>query len=250
MDLFLESLSKAGIGKAVAMGRFAPGGPPTQRSRIPNEDVAALVAAYPDHFFGFGSVDVRDPAGARQEIDRIVDLGLRGVAFENPRSDPALYDDDPSLLALYERCCERGLVAAITASAMTGDDISYSNPVHIQRVGLAFPELPIVVPHGFWPWVTQATAVLFQSLSFKLSQVYLMPDFYLHQDNVPGSQGYLDAARWGLADRILFGSSYPAMEPAAAIEHFRAISFDDHPEIPEKILSTNAQRLLASVLPR
>ena len=212
------------------------------RARIPNADVVSLVARYPGRFVGFGSVDVRDPRAALDEIDRCAGQGLRGIAFDNPLSSPALYDDDASLLPLYERCARQRLIISLTASVMVGPDLSYSMPQHIQRVGLAFPDTPVVVPHAAWPWTMQMIAIALQGKMFGRSKVYMIPDFYLSQANAPGRSDYIDAANFGLADRILFASSYPALPLEPSVRAVEAIAFTD-PLAARRILHDNAAGL-------
>ena len=111
--------------------------------------------------------------------------------------------------SLSSRCtsgvAEHGLILALTSSIYyVGPDMSYCMPVHIQRVAMQFPQVPIVVPHAFWPWVTEGCGVAFQN-----SNVYLVPDFYGYIPNSPGAEEYVKAANYYLGYRLLFASSYP-----------------------------------------
>ena len=155
---FVENMEAAGIDMAVVMGRtaLAPG---MMHAMIPNDDIVDLIKRYPRKFVGFGSVDVRAPRQAVAEVDRCAALGFKGIAFDNPLSSPPLYSDDESLLPIYERCAKNNLIISINSSAMIGAEISYSDPVHVQRVANQFPENPIVVTHAAWPYTTQMIAV-------------------------------------------------------------------------------------------
>jgi predicted TIM-barrel fold metal-dependent hydrolase len=248
MDEFRQKLARGGIDRAVAMGRFVPGTSGRPETIVTNDDVASLVREYSPIFEGFGSVDVRNPAAALAEIDRIKELGLRGVAFDNPWSDPPLFDDDVSLFPLYQRSQELGLIVSLTSSGFVGPDVSYSNPVHIQRVANAFPKLTIVVPHASWPWTNQIAAVLIQNKVMGPGNIYVLPDVYLNPPGVPGRQDYIDILDWSfigqeLRDRVLFASSVPAQDPAEAARDFRAITFAK-PGTHDLVLYQNAERLL------
>ena len=96
----------------------------------------------------------------------------------------------------------------ITSSHVIGPDMSYAMPEHIQRVALDFPQLTIIVGHACWPWTTQACA-----LAMRCTNVYLMPEFYMHVPHMPGAQDYVDAANSYLSHRMLYSSCYP--DPAA-----------------------------------
>ena len=232
MDAFVEEMDQAGIDIGVVMGRYAP---PANGS-VSNDEVAELVAAYPGRFIGFGSVDVTDVDAAVAEVDRCVDLGFRGVAFDNGYFP--LYDDDPSLFPIYQRCAERGLILSITSSLFLGPDLTYCDPVHLQRVAASFPDLPIVVPHGGWPYVTEICGV-----AYRHTNVYLIPDLYLNLARTPGSSGYLEAAQFYLSRRLLYASSYPVRPMGQSLEQFRNLPFEDD-DVRERCLGQNAADLL------
>jgi predicted TIM-barrel fold metal-dependent hydrolase len=252
MEAFIGEMDAAGIALAVAMGRTVRR--PDARAvdvvggNVSNDDVEALLERYPGRFAGFGSVDVLDVESALREVDRCAERGFAGVAFFNPAQTTPLYDDDDSLLPIYERCAERGLVASITSSIMVGPDISYSMPIHIQRVALAFPELAIVVPHGAWPWTKEIIGVVLQGLLFESSRVYLAPDFYFSQLGLPGRQDFIemanDAGGFGLDRRLLYASSYPALPLAQSIETLESTPFQN-PDAQRRIFRDNAAGLLA-----
>lgn len=244
MKAFIGEMDAGGVDKAVAMGRTAPGPGPIQMT-IPNDDVAELVATYPDKFIGFGSVDVRDPAAAIKEVDRCARLGLRGIAFDNPLSAPALHNDDPSLMAIYERCVQNGLIIAINSSAMIGPDISYSDPVHIQRVAKRFPTHPIVATHACWPNAAKMISIVMAGLMLGESNIYYQPDYAL-LTGIPGGQEYLDAANISYVEvykKILFGTSFPFVKPAEGVKRIRAHAFDNA-AAKDHILGINAATIL------
>ncbi|TMF29405.1 MAG: amidohydrolase, partial [Chloroflexi bacterium] len=51
----------------------------TGRPRVPNDLVAEAVRMYPKTFVGFGSVDPLKGDRAVEDVDRIAELGLKGV---------------------------------------------------------------------------------------------------------------------------------------------------------------------------
>lgn len=234
MEAFLKEMDEAGIDMAVAIGRQAP----SPYGGVPNEDVAELVNTYPGRFLGIGAVDGSRGKEAVAEIDRIVDLGLRGVAMDNGYCNPPLYNDDERLFPIYARCEELGLILSLTSSIFLGPDLTYSDPVTIQRVALRFPKLKIVVPHGSWPWTTKMCAVALQC-----PNIYLVPDFYMHIPNMPGADEFLKAANFYLSYRLLYASSYPVRPLGQSISQFRDLAFSDD-AIRQRCLGENAARLL------
>jgi predicted TIM-barrel fold metal-dependent hydrolase len=245
MAKFIADMDAAGVDMGVAMGRIAPA-PGLMQGTTSNDDVAALAETYPKRFVGFGAVDVRDPAKAVAEVDRCAKLGLKGIAFDNPLSQPPLHNDDEALLPVYERCAKNKLIISINASAMIGPDISYSDPARIQRVARHFPDHPVVVTHGAWPYTTQMVAVAMMGVLARTGRIYFQCDYGL-MANVPGGRDYLDAANIQvpvpLYKNILFGSSYPALPLAEAVRQFNTYRFDI-PEARARILAGNAAELL------
>jgi predicted TIM-barrel fold metal-dependent hydrolase len=234
MEAFIDEMDAAGIGLGVVMGRQSP----PQYGSVPNEDIVALLERYPRRFIGFGGIDGSDPAKAMAEVEKCIAWGFKGVAFDNGWCDPPLYDDDERLMPLYARCAEAGLIVSFTSSIFVGPDLTYCDPVHIQRVARRFPTLRIVVPHGAWPYTVQICAVAFQC-----SNVHLIPDFYGHVPNTPGADEYVKAANYYLGHRLLFASSYPVRPMGQSVEQFRAQPFESD-EIRWRCLGGNAARLL------
>lgn len=243
MEIFMQEMDEAGIDVGVVIGRAAadprPGRPKHLLSgTIPNDDVVDIVKEYSGRFVGFGGISGTDPEAALAEIDRCASLGLKGIAFDNPLSDPPLYDDDETLMPLYERAQAHGLIVAITSSLYIGADITYSDPVHVQRVALRFPELTIVVPHASYPWTTQMIAI-----TTLCKNIYLIPDVYMNIPNFPGGEDYVKAANLGLARRILYGSTYPTRPLKQSLMYAQSLPFATD-EIRSAVMGLNACRLL------
>jgi predicted TIM-barrel fold metal-dependent hydrolase len=206
-DLFLEEMDEAGVVLAVVTGREG----------VDNAHVAELASGYPDRFAGFGGVDTSDVEKALREIAGFRKLGFVGAALDNGMASPPRHNDDPELDAIYELCRVEGLLVSMNGSFLLAPDLSYVDPLRIQRVALKFPDLKIIVAHGCWPWVTQVCAV-----ALMCPNVYVMPDLYPH---MPEQEGYFEAVRAGLEGQLLYGSSYPAMSLPASARVIRSVDF-------------------------
>jgi uncharacterized protein len=233
MGLFLEEMDAAGIAHAVIVGqRAAP-----RWGNAENDDIAEVVGAHPGRFTGFGGVDpaVGNPLGEARHC--IEELGLLGISLVTGWSEPSVHDDDFRLMPMYAWCAERGVPVVITSSHFIGPDMMHAHPVHIQRVALAFPDLPIIVGHAGWPWTAAAV-----SLAMRCTNVYLMPEFYMYLPSMPGARDYVDAANGFLRHRMLYSSCYPSNSLAKALSHFDALPLTDGAR--ECLLRRNAERLL------
>lgn len=232
MSLFLAEMDAAGVDRAVVVGRQNA----LEWGKVPNEDVAAIVAEHPDRIYGYGGVDGSDPDAAVAEAERAVrELGLRGIAVEPGFCQPPLYPDDESLYPIYAECERLKVPVMLTVSVLVGPDISYSDPTHIDRVAQAFPEVIFIIAHAAWPWVIPILGV-----AFKRENVYVLPDFYLL--HMPGRHDYVEAANLYLKERLIFGSGYPIASLGESLHVISELPF--RPDARSLFLGDNAARLL------
>ena len=210
--------------------------------RVSNDFVAGLVRDHPDVFLGFASVDPWKGRVAIAELERAVHtLKLRGVKFQ-PIAQ-RFYPNDPQFYPLWGKCVELRIPAvfhvgttALGAGVRGGDGfhLKYAQPMHLDDVAADFPDFTIIAAHPAWPWQEEMLAIA------------------LHKTNV-----YLDLSGWSprhfpaslvrftnsaLQDRVLFGSDYPFFGPERWLRDFESVEFK--PEVRQKVLLTNAQRLL------
>ncbi len=212
----------------------------TGRPPLSNELVAAIVKRFPGRFVGFGSVDPYRP-DATERVRRLPDLGLVGLKLH-----PTMQGFDPSsdlAMRVFEAAADSDLTV-ITHTGTSGLGagcpggqglrIDLARPILLDRAAAAFPEMPIVLAHGGWPWHLEALAMA------------------LHKTNI-----YIDISGWRyrylppevlrdmkgrLSGQFLFGTDVPMFCPADLLKEFAGL---DLPEgVAAKILSENASRLL------
>ena len=213
----------------------------TGRPRVPNELVAQACSDHPQAFTGFGSVDPLKGDRAVEELQRIADLGLKGVKLHP--SLQAFSPDDERHWPLYERCEELGLAllfhtgtSGIGAGQPGGQGIrlDYARPIRLDAVAASFPDLKIIAAHFGYPWHLELMAIA------------------LHKTNI-----YIDISGWApryiptevmrdmkgrLQDQFLFGSDYPFIDPKRCLDELTGM---DLPEaVLDKILFGNGKRLL------
>lgn len=230
-ELMIREMDDAGITHAVIMGRDTGG---DAKDRSSNDEIAAFCNASGGRFVGFAGINGADPAQARTEVARAVQLGLRGFAFDN--GFLKLHQDDPRLWPTYDAIAETGLPIALTASFLLGPDMSYAHPDRVRIVAKRYPHLPIVVSHACWPWTTLACAVAYEN-----PNVYLLPDCYLNTF-APGTREYVDAANNFMPDRLLYASAYPVRPLGQSLRNFKSLPLSQ--VAMESALFANAQRLL------
>jgi predicted TIM-barrel fold metal-dependent hydrolase len=225
-------------GKAVLLGWDTE--TVTRRRPFTSEDVAGMVAAHPDVFYGFGSTDPARGASAVGSVHTAARLGLAGLAFHpmgqgfDPASRPAL--------AVYEAASDHGLICLIhtgysrLGAGMPGGSglrLSYGNPMLVDAIAADFPELQIVIAHRGRLWRDEAVAVAAHK-----ANVWL---------NLIGTTASECGRRLeGLAaldfDRCLFGSDWCFDSLDDALAGWASDEID--PGVRRRVLHDNAARLL------
>ncbi len=228
----LAAMDAAGVERGVLSAWHGP-----QGTLISNDEVAAWRAAHPDRFAALASVSLRDPMRAVRELRRCVhELGFAGLRmlpwlWETPPTDRRFYP-------LYAACVELG-VPFCTQVGHTGP-LRPSEPgrpiPYIDQVAIDFPELTIVCGHVGYPWTEEMIAV-----ARKHENVYIDTSAYTSR-RLPGELIAYMKTRGG-ALKVLFGSNWPMIAPAAALEDLDMLVLDDAGR--ELYLRENARRVFS-----
>ena len=226
----LQEMDAAGVTIGVMPARYSG-----YLGSTSNEAVKAIMDAHPGRFVGLAAIDPTERRKAIRDIDACVAMGFCGVNIEPGAYPVPMYPDDARLYPVYAHCEDRRLPVVLMAGGNGGPDLSYSDPEHVDRVAADFPELPIVVSHGGWPWVHQILHV-----AYRRANVHVSPDMYL--SNMPGMADYIAAAKGFLQDRFIYGSSYPLTPLRQYADWFGTLGFT--PEIHAKLTWSNAAALL------
>jgi hypothetical protein len=230
MSLLLKEMDAAGVTTGVVVGRHSG-----RFGSISNEEVAQVIKDHPGRFVGAASIDPTNRKVAAKQIADAIKNDFRAINIEPGSYAQPMLVDDRRLYPIYAQCEDAKVPVIIMAGGSAGPDLSYTEPVHLDRVAADFPDLKIVVSHGGWPWVHEMLHI-----AFRRPNIYLSPDQYLA--NLPGSDDYVRAADGYLADRFLYGSSYPFTPVDAYAAWFKRLPI--RPESMKKVLYRNAAALL------
>jgi len=210
--------------------------------KISNAETAAWVKKYPETFIGYGSVDPWKGKAAVDETHRCVDLGLRGMKFQ--QATQAFDPTNGRFFPIYETCVRLNLpvifhtgTTAIGAGTPGGRGLilEYCRPIpYIDQIAARYPELRIIMAHPAWPWHDDQLAVV------------------RHKGNV-----YMDLSGWApkyfppsivqnantlIQDKVFFGSDYPIISPERWLSEFATLPIKD--SVRPKILLHNAAKFL------
>lgn len=231
MAEFLAEVEAVGITLGVMNGRQCP--PP--HGAVSNDDIADLERRYAGKLLGTGGVPLGRPDTLR-ELDRCIrELGLHGVAIDPGFNDPPMYPSDSRVCEVAQRCAALRVPLLINVSMVAGPDVSYADPLHIDRLAAACPDTTIVAAHGCWPYAQAMCGV-----AFRRSNVWVSADMYMM--GCPGVPDYVMAMNTFLADRFLFGSAYPSCPLQPLLDYYAQLPIDDR--VRPKVMYANAARLL------
>ncbi|MDO5533879.1 MAG: amidohydrolase family protein [Propionibacteriaceae bacterium] len=209
---------------------------------VSSEEIAEGAARNNDVLIPFGSVDPRRGQAAVDQARRLVEeYGVRGFKFH-----PSLQGFDPSNEAfypLYEALQEldvpalfhtgqNGMGAGLPGGF--GIKLAYSNPLLLDAVAADFPNLQVILAHPSVPWQDEANSILTHKSNVWVDLSGWSPKYF--------PESLVKGANRLFADRVLFGTDYPLIEPAKWLAAFAEVPFRD--EVRPGILKDNAVRLL------
>jgi predicted TIM-barrel fold metal-dependent hydrolase len=212
------------------------------RRRIPNEEIAEAAAKNSDVMIAFASIDPhKGRMGAREARKLIEEHGVKGFKFHP--TVQGFYPYDKMAWPIYEVIAEYKMPAIFHSghsgigSGMRcggGLRLEYSNPMHLDDVAIAFPDMQIVIAHPSWPWQDEALSVAMHKPNVWIDLSGWSPKYFPPQ--------LVQYANTLLRDRVLFGSDYPLITPDRWMKDFDEGGFRD--EVKPLILKRNAMRLL------
>ena len=109
-----------------------------------------------------------------------------------------------------------------------------SNPMLLEDVAIAFPDMQIIVAHPSWPWQDEAISLAMHKPNIWIDLSGWSPKYFPPQ--------LVQYANTLLKDRILFGSDFPLITPDRWLKDFEEAGFKD--AVKPLILKQNAMRLL------
>jgi aminocarboxymuconate-semialdehyde decarboxylase len=232
-----------------------------------NDAMAELVRTYPDKLGGLAALPMQDPVAAREELHRAVEeLGLWGAAIGTEFKDPL---HSPAFDPFYESFVKLD-VPLFIHPAPAGIDGPPGDP-NLKRFDLDIivgfgaqeaiavstlifggvldrhPKLKLVCPHlgGTLPYICGRMDHQLAVLKRGPQNLQRKPSEYLRSIYMDIVSPLPEAMRFALdfssADKLLFSSDHPWVQPKEILDPFRSLNLPAATEA--KILSGNARQL-------
>jgi predicted TIM-barrel fold metal-dependent hydrolase len=206
------------------------------RRRIPNEEIAEAAQKNSDIMIAFGSIDPhKGKYGAREARKLIEEYGVKGFKFHP--TVQGFEPQDTMAWPIYEVINEYKLPAVFHSGHSgigSGLRLQNSNPMLLEDVAIAFPDMQIIVAHPSWPWQDEAISLAMHKPNIWIDLSGWSPKYFPQQ--------LVQYANTLLKDRILFGSDFPLITPERWLKDFEEAGFRD--DVKPLILKQNAARLL------
>ena len=148
-----------------------------------DEEMAMYCGLYPTRFVGFTSVHP-DRYQPHRKLQRAVrEFGMKGVKlYPRPASFRMIHGSIVSLSSASKWIFRVMIHSGI--KAVQWQRLKYNDPVFVDDVAVAFPELKIVLCHGGYPWTEQFLCVAYSNpniwvdLTFldSIEKTYMVPD--------------------------------------------------------------------------
>jgi predicted TIM-barrel fold metal-dependent hydrolase len=213
-----------------------------------NAWVARVARADPRRLLPFGGLDPRDDAVAKDPagaVDRLVDLGIRGLKIHPPHQElrvnayrkGAAEEHLPALQGIYARAQEVKLPLMVHTgtSVFPGARSRYGDPMDCDDVGVDFPDLTMILAHCGRPmWTASGVFIVRRFANAYIDLSSIPPRRLLHY--IPMLEK--------LADKCLWGTDWPG--PGAPTMNHNLRQFLDlelSDAARKAILHDNAARL-------
>jgi uncharacterized protein len=237
LSAFLYEMDAAGIEKSVLLPLDCS---TAFHCKIPSNETIAELVKNNQRFIGFASVDPNSKTAEKELNHAITQLGLKGL-FLDPAIQRFGIDSKETAYPLYQLCLDLDIPVLIHCGLNWSPKslAKFANPLDVEGVAQAFPELKIVISNLGWPWYREATM-----LAMKYRNIYLdtsvmgsgtPKEMFSHLVGTLIGKGMFER---NLHFQIIYGSNFPRVDMRRTMRGMRALGFSE--ELKEHLFSKNA----------
>ena len=178
---------------------------------VPQQMVADFVSDHADRFIGWCSVDPNDDDCIDQLVYNVETLGLKGLKIApiyqnwNP--------EDPKHIPFFKKAELLGIPINVHqgTSFVRSGPLKYANPIQLEDIAVACPDLRIIISHMGHPWEDECVVLIRKhpNLYTNVSALHYRPRRHY--------QAFMSAIEYGVEHKLIFGSDFPSATPAQVI---------------------------------
>jgi len=184
---------------------------------VPNEYVATYVHQH-EKLVGFASIDPHDEDAVEQLDYCVKDLGLKGLKLGPIYQN--MHPSDPRFIRLFQRAEQLDIPILIHQGTTFCRDVSleFANPVLLQPIARAFPDLRMIIAHLGHPWIGETISLIRKhpNLYSDLSALYYRSWQYYN--------ALVLAKEYGVLHKLFLGSDYPVTTPQQTMDGLRNVN--------------------------
>lgn len=223
-DGLLRHMDECGVDRAVVLGiATAPGQVPSINS--------FLTSIAGPRFIPFGSLHPHMD-GVEDEIQRLLDAGVRGVKLQPHFQGYTM--DDPAFLALMETVGERLVVLLHGGQEIVTIEDVQPTPGRLRQLHDRFPEVRLILAHlgAYQMWDGVEELLVGQDVHFDASYVFdICPDERI--ERMIRNHGF---------DKVVWGSDFPWQPQSQGLAGMARLGFPE--DAKRMILGENLAQLL------
>lgn len=238
VDELLEKMDRVGIEKAFLIAVKHGSRLQGFTDSVSYEEVAAVVQAHPDRFYGLAGID---PFEGMEGV-KALETAVKDMGFIGAHLYPHWFDMEPDhrrYYPFYAKCVELD----VPIQMQVGHCLIYledrapmrsvGRPILLDTIACDLPELKLVGIHTGWPWIEEMIAV-----AWKHPNVYIGSDAYAPRYWKPEFVHFINT--WGKT-KVIFGTDFPVIDNERAINEIDELGL--RPEAKRNLLRDNVIRL-------
>ncbi|MBI4830734.1 MAG: amidohydrolase [Candidatus Lindowbacteria bacterium] len=218
INRLLREMDEAGIGKTVLLALDAGLGFRSHLTiRDYNDYVAAIVRDHPDRIIGFAGIDPRRGKEAVVELERCIEMGLKGLKLWTLTG---FYPDDENYYPLYEKAAELKIPMLVhTGMGPPGTYMKFNRPMYVDKVAVDFPQISIILAHIGDPWIDEAVALVIKNPNVYVDISAWEPSVKFAPFVLCQTLTKIKMACGGL-HKVLFGTDWPLFTPVFPLKEW------------------------------
>lgn len=214
------------------------------------ELLARFAREHAERFVAWCSVDPNRPDCVERLEHYVKNLGMRGLKLGPVYQN--FNPQDPKHLPLFRKAEQLNIPINIHqgTSFVRPGPLKYSNPILLEDIAIACPDLRMIVSHMGHPWETECVVLIRKH-----------PNLYanvsaLHYRPLRHYQAFMTALEYGVEHKLIFGSDFPSATPAQVIAGLNKVNDivagTNLPKFPQeaidRIIYENWKQVLADQL--
>jgi predicted TIM-barrel fold metal-dependent hydrolase len=205
------------------------------------DDVAEVVKAHPDRFFGWVGVN---PLARAMETLRYIEYGIKEMGFKGVHVYPHWFGypiNDRIYYPIYTKCAELDVPIALQVGTNTPRSGSkcVGRPILLDDVACHFPELKLIGLHIGTPWTHEMTM-----LARNHQNVFIIADAHPPRQWEKPLIDYITQEEWLNKDgsyKVMWGTDWPMQTFDQSLKEVKDLGLP--PEIEARLLGENAIRI-------